>query len=58
MDYVVRALNGWVCPTTVAIPNSQSQFDDDGNLKDERVLKRLHKMALELEFAATRFLHE
>lgn len=55
MDYVSRALHGWVCPTTVAIPNSNRQFEPDGRLKDEKILQRIHKMALELEFAVTRF---
>ena len=55
MDYVSRALHAWVCPTAVAIPNSHRQFDTDGTLKDQRLLDRIQKMALELEFAANRF---
>ena len=55
MDYVSRALHGWVCPTTVAIPNSYRQFDENGNLKDEKLAARILKMANELEFAALRF---
>ncbi len=55
MDYVSRALHGWVSPTTVAIPESYRQFDADGRLKDEKIKVRLEKMAIELEFAALRF---
>ena len=56
MDYVSRALHGWVCPTTVAIPNSYRQFDDNGELKDEKLKQRILQMTHELEFAALRFL--
>jgi FMN reductase len=55
MDYVSRALHGWVCPTTVAIANSWRQFDDDGNVRDETLLKRLLQLGRELEFAVTKF---
>lgn len=55
MDYVSRALHGWVCPTTVAIPGSYKQFDDEGNLKDEKLNARIRRMTEELEFAAQRF---
>jgi FMN reductase len=55
MDYVSRALHGWVCPTTVAIPNSYRQFDESGNLHDEKLRARILQMAHELEFAALRF---
>jgi FMN reductase len=55
MDYVSRALHGWVCPTTVAIPSSYRQFDDHNNLKDEKLKARIFQMAHELEFAAQRF---
>ena len=55
MDYISRALHAWVCPTTVAIPNSSRQFEPDGRLKDESLVRRIQRMALELEFAATRF---
>jgi FMN reductase len=55
MDYVSRALHGWVCPTTVAIPSSYRQFDEEGKLKDEKLSARILKMANELEFAAVRF---
>ena len=55
MDYVSRALHGWVCPTTVAIPSSYRQFDEQGNLKDEKLNSRILKMTNELEFAAVRF---
>jgi FMN reductase len=55
MDYVSRALHGWVCPTTVAIPNSYKQFDENANLKDERLNRRMLQMLQELEFAASRF---
>lgn len=55
MDYVSRALHAWVCPTAVAIPQSNRQFEPDGRLKDPGLLARLHQMALELEFAVTRF---
>lgn len=55
MDYICRALHAWVCPTTVAIPHSSRQFDTDGKLKDEHLIKRIHRMAMELEFAVTRF---
>ncbi len=55
MDYVSRALHGWVCPTTVAIPNSYRQFDESNNLKDEKLKARILQMAHELEFAAQRF---
>jgi FMN reductase len=55
MDYVSRALHGWVCPTTVAIPNSDRQFDAAGELKDEKLKARILRMANELEFAAQKF---
>jgi len=55
MDYVSRALHGWVCPTTVAIPSSYRQFDEEGNLKDGKLNARILKMTNELEFAAVRF---
>ena len=55
MDYVSRALHGWVCPTAVAIPNSYRQFDSSGNLTDEKLRSRIRQLALELEFAALRF---
>lgn len=55
MDYISRALHAWVCPTTVAIPHSNKQFGPDGRVKDEHILKRIQRMALELEFAVTRF---
>jgi FMN reductase len=54
MDYVSRALHGWVCPTTVAIPNSYKQFGPGGTV-DELIIRRLHRMAEELEFAVKRF---
>ena len=55
LDYVSRALHGWVCPTTVAIPHSHRQFDDEGKMKDEKLIHRIHRMAMELEYAASRF---
>ena len=55
MDYISRALHAWVCPTTIAIPNSSTQFDPNGQLKDPKLQDRLERMAAELEFAATRF---
>jgi FMN reductase len=55
MDYVSRALHGWVCPTTVAIGNSWRQFDEEGNPKDEALRERLLQLARELEFAVTKF---
>jgi FMN reductase len=55
MDYVSRALHGWVCPTTIAIPSSNKQFDEEGNLKDQKLLARIERMTNELEFAAERF---
>jgi FMN reductase len=55
MDYVSRALHGWVCPTAVAIANSWKQFDEEGNVLDDHLQERLLKMAKELEFAATKF---
>lgn len=55
MDYVSRALHGWVCPTTVAIPYSHRQFDEQGNLTDPKLLQRIRRMAKELEFAGIRF---
>ena len=55
MDYVSRALHGWVCPTTVAIANSWEQFDDEGRVLNELLRERLLKLARELEFAVTKF---
>jgi FMN reductase len=55
MDYVSRALHGWVCPTTVAIANSWQQFDDEGNVLNEPLRDRLLQLARELEFAVTKF---
>lgn len=55
MDYVSQALHAWVCPTAVAIPESYRQFEADGKLKDPGLLKRVHRLALELEFAVTKF---
>jgi FMN reductase len=55
MDYVSRALHGWVCPTTVAIANSWRQFEEDGNVKDDNLRKRLIQLGTELEFAAAKF---
>lgn len=55
MDYVSRALHGWVCPTTVAISNSWEQFDEEGRVINEALGERLLQLARELEFAVTKF---
>ncbi len=55
MDYVSRALHGWVCPTTVAIANSWKQFDDEGRVLNDALQERLLQLARELEFAVTKF---
>jgi FMN reductase len=55
MDYVSRALHGWVCPTTVAIANSWQQFDEEGNVLNDSLRERLLQLARELEFAVTKF---
>jgi FMN reductase len=55
MDYVSRALHGWVCPTTVAISNSWRQFEEDGKVKDDKLRERLTQLGRELEFAVTKF---
>ncbi len=55
MDYVSRALHGWVCPTTVAIANSWEQFDEEGRVLNEPLQGRLLQLARELEFAVTKF---
>lgn len=55
MDYVSRALHGWVCPTTVAIANSWEQFDEEGRVLDDSLNERLLQLARELEFAVTKF---
>jgi len=55
MDYVSRALHGWVCPTTVAIANSWKQFDDEGRVLNDMLHERLLQLARELEFAVTKF---
>lgn len=55
MDYVCRALHGWVCPTTVALPNSKRQFNESGELTNEKLMSRIRRMSKEIEFAATRF---
>jgi FMN reductase len=55
MDYVSRALHGWVCPTTVAIANSWQQFDEEGGVLNDSLRDRLLQLARELEFAVTKF---
>jgi len=36
-----RSLHAWVIPEQVAIPEAWKAFDDDGNVKDEKIEQRL-----------------
>lgn len=44
---VVRALDAWVLPHQVAIPNSHSAFEDDG-LTDESLIERIETLGTDL----------
>jgi len=45
MRICVRWLHGWVIPEQVAVGKVKEAFDDDGNLVDDELRKRVAKMA-------------
>ncbi len=38
---VTRHLHAWTVPQHVSVPSASSKFDNDGNIKDENIEKRL-----------------
>lgn len=45
---VGRSLRAWVIPTQVSIPQARKAFDDDGQLKDKELEKRLYELGREI----------
>jgi len=45
---VARALDAWVLPRQVAIPNAHATFDDDGEFTDEDLRERVDALATDI----------
>ena len=45
MRIAARWIHGWVIPEQAAIPNIKSAFDENGNLKDDSLIKRVSSIS-------------
>lgn len=55
MEFVVRALRGWVVPLVIPVPQSWRIFDDEGRLADPKMAEQLRTVGREVARAAWQF---
>ena len=55
MEFIVRALRGWSVPLVIPIPQAWRVFDDDGNIKDQKISEQLRSLGQEVSRAARQF---
>ena len=55
MEFIVRALRGWVVPLTIPIPQAWRVFDNDGHVSDQRIAEQLRSLGREVARAARQF---
>lgn len=55
MLLAARAMRAWVAPTMVAVPDSRTMFDQDGQTKDPTIMKRLQTLGAEVAKASRMF---
>ena len=55
MLLAARAMRAWVAPTMVAVPDSRSTFNAEGQPRDPTLMKRLHMLGAEVARASAMF---